>query len=153
MIYKAPSTDDSPTDTEDEGEPTDTGVQPVTVGEGIISQPNERTVLLLKKVAYGSDSTPKQGSVHDLERQNTFCHLWERRVKGFYTQSKRQAINVLRTLEHPETWDKKEVFHQTIEKPAGYVPPVILGLLLNVLDALSYGKTLLVSRTRGSLSL
>lgn len=35
--------------------------------------------------------------------------------------------------------NKKDLFRNIIVKPAGYLPAVVLGLLLNVLDGLSYG--------------
>ena len=139
MIHRIPSTEDSQSETEDDVESTNVGVQPVTVREGIISQPNERTSLLLKKVAYGSDSTPKNGFVDDLEGQGTFYQQWGKKVEGIYTQKKRQAIHAVRTVEHPKAWDRKEIFHYAVQTPAGYLSPIILGLLLNVLDALSYG--------------
>ena len=147
MIHRAPSsTEDSQIETEDGIESTNLGVQPVTVREGIISQPNERTsLLLMKKVAYGSDSTPKNGSVDDLEGQGTFYQQWGKKVEGIYTQSKRQAISVVRTVEHPKAWDSKGIFNYVVQTPAGYLSPIILGLLLNVLDALSYGTVILVS--------
>ena len=145
LIRQSLSNEDSPTDTEDEEALGSSGVQPVTVREGIISQPNERTSLLLKKVAYGPKGTPTHGSVQDLEDQNTLCETWGESMKGFYAQSKRQAVYAVRIVENPKSWDKKQIFQQAVKQPASYIAPVILGLLLNVLDALSYGMAILTS--------
>lgn len=45
-----------------------------------------------------------------------------------------------RTIASPKTWNARTLWGSVIAKPASYIPAVILGLLLNVLDALSYGE-------------
>ena len=122
------------------------GVQPVTVREGIISQPDEQTALLLKKVAYGSDKVNQYGSTPDLESQGEG-------VKGRISQIRRRLRHprehssyLIRRVTNPKTWDRKALVEHGVRRPASYVPPVILGLLLNVLDALSYGKRILEGR-------
>lgn len=42
-------------------------------------------------------------------------------------------------LTNPEFWNAKHLFHAFIIHPASMLPAVFLGLLLNLLDALSYG--------------
>lgn len=37
-------------------------------------------------------------------------------------------------------WTKRVVFQKFVAEPSSYLPAVILGLLLNLLDAVSYGK-------------
>ena len=145
LIRQSPLDEDSPNDTDDEGILSISGVQPVIVRDGIISQPSERTSLLLKKVTYGSEGRPADGSVQDLEDQKTLCESWLKRVKGVYAQSKRQAISAARKVENPKSWGKKQMFQQAVKRPASYIAPVILGLLLNVLDALSYGTQIFMS--------
>ena len=137
--------EESPHDTEDEEALRSSGVQPVTVREGIISQPHERTSLLLKKAAYCSDSSPKYGSVQDLENQQTTFEILGNRIRGLYVRSKRQAVYAVRRIENSEKWDGRQIFQKVVKRPASYIPPVILGLLLNILDALSYGTTVSVS--------
>lgn len=46
------------------------------------------------------------------------------------------------TATHPKTWSARAVWSQAIIRPASMLPAVFLGLLLNVLDALSYGMIL-----------
>lgn len=36
-------------------------------------------------------------------------------------------------------WSAKEMVREVVIKPIGYLPAVVLGLLLNLLDAISYG--------------
>ena len=45
-------------------------------------------------------------------------------------------------LTHPKTWSAKTIWSQVVVRPAGLLPAVFLGLLLNILDALSYGMIL-----------
>ena len=40
---------------------------------------------------------------------------------------------------HPKAWDKRVIWQRAVVDPARCVPSVIVGLLLNILDALSYG--------------
>ncbi|KKK24843.1 hypothetical protein AOCH_006154 [Aspergillus ochraceoroseus] len=47
-----------------------------------------------------------------------------------------------RTLGHPKSWNGRAVWRHGIVYPASLLPSVFLGLLLNVLDALSYGMIL-----------
>lgn len=45
-------------------------------------------------------------------------------------------------LAHPKTWDRRAVWKRGIVHPLSLLPSVLLGLLLNILDALSYGMIL-----------
>jgi SulP family sulfate permease len=42
-------------------------------------------------------------------------------------------------LRNPSKWDARLIAHELVVKPASVLPAVFLGLLLNLLDALSYG--------------
>lgn len=41
---------------------------------------------------------------------------------------------------HPRKWDPTAIWQATVVRPASYLPAVLVGLLLNILDALSYGE-------------
>ncbi|KAK5947127.1 hypothetical protein PMZ80_001274 [Knufia obscura] len=66
----------------------------------------------------------------------------ERTVRLWY----RDAISGLESscyvVTHPKTWSGKTVWSQAVVRPASLLPAVFLGLLLNILDALSYGMIL-----------
>lgn len=47
---------------------------------------------------------------------------------------------VLYTVVNPKNWDKRTMWRKAIVEPAKTTPAVFLGWLLNVLDALSYGR-------------
>lgn len=53
-----------------------------------------------------------------------------------------KGIHIARTIVNPKSWDKKAIWDNAVLAPAACLPAVILGLLLNVLDALSYGMYL-----------
>lgn len=47
-----------------------------------------------------------------------------------------------RLLCSPKSWDKQAIWHNGVVHPISLIPSVFLGLLLNILDALSYGMIL-----------
>jgi SulP family sulfate permease len=94
-------------------------------------QPDEHTTLL------AGDRKPSlgYGEFNDLERQ--------RPRRETYRQQWRKAMSnkrsCLYTVSHPKTWDPKAIYLEVVVHPISLLPAVFLGLLLNILDALSYG--------------
>jgi SulP family sulfate permease len=43
---------------------------------------------------------------------------------------------------NPKAWNGKAIWAHAVTKPVKTLPAVVLGLLLNVLDALAYGTSL-----------
>jgi sulfate permease, SulP family len=58
------------------------------------------------------------------------------------------ALNDISTALNPKSWDNKAIWQRLAVEPARCLPAVIVGLLLNILDALSYGEC-----KHGSISL
>ncbi|KAI4166475.1 MAG: hypothetical protein LQ343_008016 [Gyalolechia ehrenbergii] len=141
MFKHTPSSEEESQSIQDEDQSMDDSrVEPVTVRQAIISQPNERTALLLNKQVYGSNNTNADNVDDDIEGQKTRHKIMVDRSNGeVWKIPLRHGRSAMSKLFHPKTWDSKAVWKQVILKPAGYIPPVILGLLLNILDALSYG--------------
>ena len=131
MIRNSPPTEDDSQDTDEEEVFNTAGVHPVTVGEGIISQPSERTSLLKKRTAYGS--------VKDLECQNLYGKDSPSTFSIAVRQCRETTARVIRKATKPNSWNRQDIWRYGFRQPLGYIPPVILGLLLNILDALSYG--------------
>lgn len=131
MRNSPPSEDDSHGTDEDET-PTTAGIHPVTVREGIISQPSERTTLMGKRTAYGS--------IKDLEGQQVARVEPTNRTRAILQRSKEQTARIVRVASNPKSWDRQNILEYGVRQPASFAPPVILGLLLNILDALSYGE-------------
>lgn len=132
LIRNSPPTEEDSHGTDEDESPTTAGVQPVTVREGIISQPSERTTLLGKRTAYGS--------IKDLEGQHLARPELSNRIRAVWQRSKEQTARIVRTASNPKSWDRQDILEYCVRQPASFVPPVILGLLLNILDALSYGE-------------
>ena len=133
MIRNSPPTEDDSQDTDGEEAYITAGVYPVTVGEGIISQPSERTSLLKKRTAYGS--------VKDLECQKSDGIDGPTTFSIAVRQCRENTARLIRKATTPKSWNRQDIWHYGFRQPLGCIPPVILGLLLNILDALSYGET------------
>lgn len=131
LIKNSPPTEEEGHDTDEDDEFTTAGIHPVTVQEGIISQPSERTPLLGKRTAYGS--------IKDIESQKTFAETQLSKQSMVLQQVKDRLANVVKVASTPKMWNREDVWEYGIRQPASLIPPVILGLLLNILDALSYG--------------
>lgn len=133
-------------DDTDEDQLSDEGFQVVTVNKGIISQPSERTRLLLRNAISGRGESSDYNTISDLERQPLSGTGVPSRVLSMARHARRHTNFVFKRLTNPKTWDRQAAWKYGICQPISYVPPVILGLLLNILDALSYGKSRLESR-------
>ena len=116
------------------------GVKAVTVGQGIISQPNERTVLLLKRTISGHKRPSDYASIPDLESQKAPRKTLVDRIKSAISHTRDDGSMIINRVSNPKLWNKRAILTHGVYQPISYVPPVILGLLLNILDALSYGK-------------
>ena len=136
LLRNPPPTEEDSHSTDEDELPTVVGLHPVTVREGIISQPSERTTLLDNKTAYGS--------MKDLECQQAASSEPTNRIDAVLQRSRENTAHVVRLVSTPKSWDRHDILEYGVRQPAGFVPPVILGLLLNILDALSYGDTQLI---------
>lgn len=105
-------------------------------------QADENTPLIMSKgVDHQAISKPDTTGPGDLEGQPV------RRRKGrlqeiqeFAKTARHQGLSVAYTISHPKSWDGRAIWEKGIKEPVGLLPCVFLGVLLNVLDALSYGK-------------
>ncbi|KAG6033203.1 hypothetical protein E4U41_006972 [Claviceps citrina] len=81
--------------------------------------------------------------IDDVEGQkaNQTRHWYRRimksghQVEGHVTQDANLAVN-------PHHWNRKALWHNLVVEPVSCLPAVAVGLLLNILDALSYGMIL-----------
>lgn len=85
-----------------------------------------------------SKSIPNYGSSGDAENQR----LAVKRGPNIITQGISSVAHYSRALSNPKSWDKRAIWNDAVVHPASLVPAVLLGLLLNILDALSYGMIL-----------
>ncbi|PSK45346.1 hypothetical protein B9Z65_2486 [Elsinoe australis] len=101
---------------------------------------SERTPLLAaERGATHHKSSQLDGTQeHDLENQDRDFGRWTR-VKQTYQPWRDAVINAHQIVLNPKSWNKEKLFRSIILKPTFILPAVFLGVLLNLLDALSYG--------------
>ncbi|KAJ5217356.1 hypothetical protein N7468_010364 [Penicillium chermesinum] len=121
---------------QDDGKPPDD--EPLLPLPTIQDEPepqSERTSLLSKK----QPKSPRQyGSVPDVESQGGPPS----RSPHFFSTGYRRMGRYARLLSSPKSWDRRAIWRSGIVHPVSLLPAVLLGLLLNILDALSYGMIL-----------
>ncbi|KAI9887432.1 MAG: hypothetical protein M1823_000769 [Watsoniomyces obsoletus] len=102
---------------------------------------DERTALLATE-ADRKWRANGESRASDLERQRERPRTaWRRLARPQEWLDKNRWASA-RVLVSPKDWDARAIWQQGVVHPASYVPAVILGLLLNLLDALSYGMIL-----------
>jgi len=75
----------------------------------------------------------------DLERQETKRRKSWPKLRNVILRSKEKGLDITRNVLNPKSWNRKIIWRNAVVAPVGYLPAVILGLLLTILDALSYG--------------
>ncbi|KAI9368571.1 sulfate transporter family-domain-containing protein [Aspergillus egyptiacus] len=105
-------------------------------GEGGEGNVTERTSLLTKP----SPSKPPRsyGVVRDVEGQV----YTPKEASSIIPSALSKISRAFQVLSHPKSWDGRTVWRRGVMHPLSLLPSVFLGLLLNILDALSYGMIL-----------
>lgn len=91
----------------------------------------ERTSLLFK-------SHRAYGISEDVESQGVL----NKRPRNGFSQFASKVTRFSQILSKPKSWDRRAVWRNGVVYPLSLLPSVFLGLLLNILDALSYGMIL-----------
>jgi sulfate permease, SulP family len=99
----------------------------------------EETSLLHKNP---HDCTNKVGYSKDLESQKTQKGPFMRRIQTASHLAFEKSRASAYIVTHPKTWNPRKIWQSAIVQPVSVLPAVFLGLLLNILDALSYGMIL-----------
>ncbi|KAI9839937.1 MAG: hypothetical protein M1819_000129 [Sarea resinae] len=100
---------------------------------------SESTPLLSKRRSLDPQSMHDSSEERDLEGQTISRRLPWRKCFSWPAERGRAFV---RAATNPKSWNRKVIWRQGVIQPARYVPAVVLGLLLNILDALSYGMIL-----------
>jgi SulP family sulfate permease len=111
----------------------------IITSNGVSIDTTERTPLLSKSLTtehhhpdYISGEQDVEGEV--LRRRSS----WPK-IRNIIFWPKLRGVQVAKMAVNPKSWDRQAIWRHAILDPVGYLPAVILGLLLNILDALSYG--------------
>lgn len=109
---------------------------------GVTVDASERTPLLRKDTAFETHHPDWIRGQQDLERQEVRRRVSWPKLRNVVRWPKEKGIDIARIILNPKSWDRKVIVQKVVKEPFGYLPAVILGLLLNILDALSYGMIL-----------
>ncbi|KAF7545542.1 hypothetical protein G7Z17_g9097 [Cylindrodendrum hubeiense] len=99
---------------------------------------SERTPLLTRVTSAG-----RQSYTEDLEGQKSQSkHPWISGLVGVSHKMEERMTHGVAVAVNPRHWDHKAIWNNTVVTPVSCLPAVAVGLLLNILDALSYGMIL-----------
>ena len=110
----------------------------IITSNGVKLDATERTPLLAKDTSFETHHPDWIRGQQDLERQEHSRRTWPK-VRDVLSWPRERGMEITRTVLNPKRWNRKAIWHNAVVEPVGYLPAVILGLLLNILDALSYG--------------
>lgn len=137
MIRDAPDQEEAIQD--GDSSEADDPLGPVTVSNAIISQPHEGTPLLHGR-APKSHEPATYGRLWDLE---SLLSKPRRKLSMFscnISKAASRTSKLVHAATSPAVLNRPNIWRNMVLKPASYLPAVVLGLLLNILDALSYGR-------------
>ena len=77
----------------------------------------------------------------DVEGQGSTKTPWFRRAVEKGQKFEAGAVHVVSVVANPARWDRKAIWQNGVVDPVSCLPAVAVGLLLNILDALSYGTS------------
>lgn len=109
-------------------------------GETRIDHPmddaTEQTPLLTRIMSGG-----RRSYMSDLEGQKAPAKRpWIANLVGVGHKMEERMTHSVAVAVNPSKWDRHAVWNSVVANPASCLPAVAVGLLLNILDALSYGK-------------
>jgi sulfate permease, SulP family len=108
---------------------------------GVTVDSSERTPLLGKDTAFETHHPDWIRGQQDLERQELRRRVSWVKLRHVFRWPKERGLDIARNVFNPKRWDRKVIVQKAVAEPLGYLPAVTLGLLLNILDALSYGMS------------
>lgn len=109
--------------------------------EAVVEEPTERTPLI-PRLSSDSFSTDESTNGVDVEGQKQMPKKhWFRGLKDLTVNVEDHIVHGVQIATSPKIWDRKVLWQNAVVAPVSCLPAVIVGLLLNVLDALSYGKS------------
>ena len=103
------------------------------------TEPTERTSLLGKDTRFETHHPDWLRGEQDVERQSIKRTPAWPKLRNLVMWPREKGKEVARIALDPRAWDRKAIWQHAVKEPVGALPAAILGLLLNILDALSYG--------------
>jgi SulP family sulfate permease len=112
----------------------------IITSNGLKRDASERTPLLGKNATIETHHPDWIRGEQDLEGQAYRRKASWPKLRSVVLWPKEKGVDIARTVFNPKRWDRKAIWDNAVIAPIGYFPAVVLGLLLNILDALSYGR-------------
>ncbi|KAI1501723.1 cyclic nucleotide-binding domain-containing protein [Biscogniauxia marginata] len=101
---------------------------------------SSETTPLLSAKSLRPESPAEITDLEDLESQKPRAHSWYK--WNTIRQEVGGKVHGLAAFLNPKTWNRQAIWENAVIDPLRCLPAVIVGLLLNILDALSYGMIL-----------
>ena len=103
-------------------------------------EPAEDTPLLVTTSRRSYQSNGRTSSAGDIEGQKSQPRKdWFKGARKLGHSVEHKVAHAVRAASSPKIWNRKTLFQNVVVAPVACLPAVVVGLLLNVLDALSYG--------------
>ncbi|KAL0938831.1 uncharacterized protein CTRU02_205441 [Colletotrichum truncatum] len=118
------------------------GNEPLLSSDVEVDEPTEQTPLITRLSSNGYETNGSTNRV-DVEGQKQVPKKqWFRGLKNLTVNVENHIVNGVQIATSPKVWDRQVLWQNAVVAPVSCLPAVIVGLLLNVLDALSYGMIL-----------
>ncbi|KAF6805231.1 sulfate transporter family protein [Colletotrichum sojae] len=103
----------------------------------------ERTPLISRLSSDSYETNLTSSDDVDVEGQKQVPKKqWLRGLKDLTVNVEEHIVHGVQIATSPKIWDRRSLWQNAVVAPVSCLPAVIVGLLLNVLDALSYGMIL-----------
>lgn len=140
MIRNSPPSDDEASIGTEDSKLGAANTHVATIAQGIISQPTEHTPLFSGRIVPSTRGSTAYNSIEDLEGQEGGLESNANGIRGAIVRTKEQRHLVFTWISNARSWNPRAIWTYGVRQPVSYLPAVVLGLLLNILDALSYGE-------------
>lgn len=118
--------------------PTDEGAE---LQDDDMVEATENTPLLVTTSRRSYQSNGRNSAVGDVEGQKPQARKdWLKGAKTLGHSLEKKLAHATKAATSPDVWNRRSLWRNVIVAPVSCLPAVVVGLLLNVLDALSYGK-------------
>ena len=121
-------------------EHVDEGLSQPGASDGEQNDVGERTPLLTEQHSNGYSQSNLTKTDSDLEGQHDQPSRKQNQFQKSLQVFRHRSAAVVSAVCNPSKWNKKAIWQRGIKRPFTLLPCVFLGVLLNVLDALSYGE-------------
>lgn len=145
MLRRSPPSH-SPPDHEDSHDKSsrihdDEGVQGrlIITSNGVEVDSTERTPLMRKGDSFESTHPDWIQQQRDIESQDLRRKPSWPKLRNIITWPRERGYDIAATVFTPKRWNRQAIWQNAVLDPIGFLPAVLLGVLLNILDALSYG--------------